>query len=226
MVPKNVKLVMAALTLASGSLDVTAFLRLGGVFGSVMTSNLVFVGIAAVRAEGPLGEHCAVALVGYIVGVATGTAVSKPRGGTSRLGTRRLNFILGGELLLLVAYALGWMVAGAHPKGWAQMVLLGAVAVAMGAQGVAAHQMSGTDAATTYLTGTLTSVVGSLTGRRRPDPVATVALVALLVGAAGGAAMIEVLPMAVPLLAVVAIGAVLALSWHEESLERPSPLGA
>lgn len=130
------------MTLASGSLDVTAFMRLGGVFASVMTSNLVFVGIAAVKTEVSLAKHCAVALV-------------------------------------------------SHPEGWGQMVLLGALAVAMGAQGVAAHQIGGTDVATTHLTGSLTNVVGSLTGRRRPDPVGTVALVALLVGAAAGAALIE-----------------------------------
>ncbi len=74
---KNVKLAVAFLTLASGSLDVTAFMRLGGVFASVMTSNLVFVGIAAVKTEVSLAKHCAVALVSYIVGVGIGTAVAK-----------------------------------------------------------------------------------------------------------------------------------------------------
>ncbi len=191
-----------------------------------MTSNLVFVGIAAVKTEVSLAKHCAVALVSYIVGVGIGSTVAKPNGGTSLIATRRLNFVLGGELLVLVAYALWWMAAGDHPRGWGQMVLLGAVAVAMGAQGVAAHQIGGTEVATTYLTGTLTNVVSSLTGRRRPDRVATVALVALLVGAAAGAALIEELPIAVPFLAVVAIGAVLALSWREQRSNRPLPLGA
>jgi uncharacterized membrane protein YoaK (UPF0700 family) len=71
-----VNLTVAALTLASGSLDVTAFMRLGGVFASVMRSNLVFVGIAAVKAEGALGKDCAVALVRYIAGVGIATAVA------------------------------------------------------------------------------------------------------------------------------------------------------
>jgi uncharacterized membrane protein YoaK (UPF0700 family) len=212
MLAKNVKLAVAFLTLATGSLDLTAFLRLGGVFASVMTSNLVFVGIAVVKAEVSLGKHCAVALASYIVGVGIASRVAKPSARTSHLGTRPVKLILGGEFLLLVAYALWWMAVGAHPKGWAQMVLLGVVAVAMGAQGVAAHAIGGADAATTYLTGTLTAVIGTLTGRRRPNALATVAIIALVVGAVAGAVLIEELPIAVPLLAVVAIGAVLALT--------------
>jgi uncharacterized membrane protein YoaK (UPF0700 family) len=225
MVRKNIIWAMAVLTVATGSLDVTAFLRLGGVFASVMTSNLVFVGIAAVKAERSLGTHCAVALGSYIVGVGIATAVTKAGEGTGSPATRRTNFVLGGEFLLLVSYALWWMSAGAHPKGWAQMVLLGSVALAMGAQGVAARELGGPDIATTYLTGALTNVVGSLAERRRPDPVATVALVALLVGAAAGAALIEELPVAVPLLAVAAIGAALVLGSREEGSKRPLPPG-
>jgi uncharacterized membrane protein YoaK (UPF0700 family) len=43
MVRTDTKVALAALTIARGSLDVTAFLRLGGVFARIMTSNLVFV---------------------------------------------------------------------------------------------------------------------------------------------------------------------------------------
>jgi uncharacterized membrane protein YoaK (UPF0700 family) len=223
MVRKNIIWAMAVLTLATGSLDVTAFLRLGGVFASVMTSNLVFVGIAAVKTEGSLGAHCAVALVGYIVGVGAATVVARPGEETGRTGTGRANFVLGGEFVLLVAYALWWVAAGAHPEGLGQMVLLAAVALAMGAQGVAARELGGPDAATTYLTGTLTIVVGTLTGRRRPDRLALVALVALLVGAAAGAALIEELPIAAPILAVAGTGVALALVWYEELSKQPLP---
>jgi uncharacterized membrane protein YoaK (UPF0700 family) len=217
---RDIEVAVAALTVATGSLDVTAFLRLGGVFASVMTSNLAFVGIAVIRAEGALGAHCAVALAGYIAGVALGSAVAAPGGGEGHLGTRRLNLLLGGELVLLVAYALGWLAADAHPKGWAQMVLLGSVALAMGAQSAAAHRLRHPAAATTYLTGALTGVVTALTARRRPDPAATVALVALVAGAAVGAALIEVVPMATPLLAVTAVAVAVALSGLAPSATR------
>lgn len=221
MVRRDIEVTVAALTLATGSLDVTAFLRLGAVFASVMTSNLVFVGIAAVRAQGALAEHSMVALFSYIVGVAVGSAVAKPSGRQSRLGTSRLNLLLVGELVLLIAYMLGWIAADARPKGWAQMGLLSAVATAMGAQSAAARALGDPEAGTTYLTGTLTGVVSSLIAHRRPDPGAMVALIALLIGAVAGVALIEVVPLATPLLAVIAVGAAVALSWHEARATPP-----
>ena len=60
------------------SLDVTAFFRLGGVFASVMTSNLVFVGVAVVKTEAAFGVRCAVAILSYIVGVGLASAIVWP----------------------------------------------------------------------------------------------------------------------------------------------------
>jgi len=84
----------------------------------------------------------------------------------------------------------------------------------MGAQGPTARQLGAKGIGTTYLTGTLTSAVSSLSRGRRPDRGATVALGALVTGAAIGAALMEVLPIAVPLFEVAAVGASAALSWH------------
>ncbi len=67
---------MTALTIATGSLDVSAFLRLGGVFASVMTSNLIFVSLAVVKADATLGKHCAAALLGCIAGCGAGQTIA------------------------------------------------------------------------------------------------------------------------------------------------------
>jgi uncharacterized membrane protein YoaK (UPF0700 family) len=72
----NARVALIALTASTASLDVTAFLRLGGVFASVMTSNLVFVGIAVVKTEAALGTRCAVAILSYVVGVGSAIAVN------------------------------------------------------------------------------------------------------------------------------------------------------
>ena len=56
----------------------TAFFRLGGVFASVMTSNLVFVGVAVVKTEAAFGARCAVAILSYFVGVGLGSAIAPP----------------------------------------------------------------------------------------------------------------------------------------------------
>jgi uncharacterized membrane protein YoaK (UPF0700 family) len=205
---------LVALTMATGSLDVTAFLRLGGVFASVMTSNLVFVGIAVVKTEAAFGRRCAVAILSYIVGVAIGSALAPPSGHEHRLGTRPLTLLLTGELAVLIGYAVWWMASDGHPGGWTQLVLLGVIALAMGGQSAAARQLGNPHAGTTYLTGTLTSVVSSLAGRRRPDPESVAVLLAVVVGAAAGAGLIEVAPVTVPLLALAGVGTTVALSWR------------
>ena len=106
------------------------------------------------------------------------------------------------------------MALDARPIGWARLVLLGAIALAMGGQSAAARQLGNPNAGTTYLTGTLTSLVSSLAGRRRPDVEAVAVLIALLVGAGAGAALLEAAPITVPLLALAGVGSTLALSWR------------
>lgn len=210
------RVALIALTASTASLDVTAFLRLGGVFASVMTSNLVFVGIAAVKAEGAFGARCAVAILSYVAGVGVGSAVAKPSGHQNRLGTRPLSLLLTGELAILVGYAVWWIALAGHPKGWPQLVLLGLVACAMGAQSAAARQLGNPNASTTYLTGTLTSLVSSLAARQRPDPEAVAVILALIAGAAAGVGLLDAAPVTVPLLALVGVGTAVTLSWRTD----------
>jgi uncharacterized membrane protein YoaK (UPF0700 family) len=211
------RVALIALTAATASLDVTAFLRLGGVFASVMTSNLVFVGIAVVKTEAGFGIRCAVAILSFVVGVAVGSAIAQPSGEENRLGTRPLSLLLTGELAILVGYTIWWMLTSGHPKGWTQIVLLGVIACAMGAQSAAARQLGNPNASTTYLTGTLTSLVSSLAARQRPDPDAVAVILALVAGAAAGVGLIEAAPIIVPLLALAGVGTAAALSWRTGS---------
>jgi uncharacterized membrane protein YoaK (UPF0700 family) len=213
----NVALV--ALTAGTASLDVTAFFRLGGVFASVMTSNLVFVGVAVVKTEAAFGARCAVAILSYIVGVGLGSAIAPPSGQENRLGTRPLSMLLTGELALLVAYTIWWMALDARPAGWTRLALLGVIALAMGSQSAAARQLGNPNAGTTYLTGTLTSVISSLAGRRRPDAESVAVIIALLVGAGAGAALLDAAPITVPLLALAGVCITVALSWRFRSTQ-------
>jgi uncharacterized membrane protein YoaK (UPF0700 family) len=208
---------LVALTAGTASLDVTAFFRLGGVFASVMTSNLVFVGVAVVKTEAAFGARCAVAILSYIVGVGLGSAIAPPSGHENRLGTRPLSLLLTGELAILVAYTIWWMALDARPAGWTRLALLGVIALAMGSQSAAARQLGNPNAGTTYLTGTLTTVVSSLGERRRPDAESVAVIIALLVGAGAGAALLDAAPITVPLLALAGVGTTVALSWHFRS---------
>jgi uncharacterized membrane protein YoaK (UPF0700 family) len=210
----SARVALVALTAGTGSLDVTAFLRLGGVFASVMTSNLVFIGFAVVKTEAAFGARCAVAILSYFVGVGLGSAVAPPSGRDNRLGTRPLSLLLTGELAVLVAYTIWWMAVDARPIGWTRLGLLGVIALAMGGQSAAARQLGNPDVGTTYLTGTVTSLASSLAGRRRPDPESVVVLAAVIAGAAAGAGLLEAAPITVPLLALAGVGTTVALSWR------------
>jgi uncharacterized membrane protein YoaK (UPF0700 family) len=210
----SARVALIALTASTASLDVTAFLRLGGVFASVMTSNLVFVGIAVVKTEAAFGARCAVAILSYVVGVGVGSAIAPPSGQENRLGTRPLSLLLTGELAILVGYTIWWMIIGGHPQGWTQLVLLGAVACTMGGQSAATRQLGNPDASTTYLTGTLTSLVSSVAARQRPDPEAVAVILALVAGAAAGVGLLEAAPITVPLLALAGVGTTVVVSWR------------
>jgi uncharacterized membrane protein YoaK (UPF0700 family) len=69
-------LIAIALTFTSGAMDVASFTRLGSVFTSVMTGNIVLWGLAVARGSLALASHTAVAVAGYIAGVAGATWIA------------------------------------------------------------------------------------------------------------------------------------------------------
>lgn len=203
---------LATLAAASGCLDVAAFSHLGGAFASVMTSNLVFLGVAAAKANATLAAHSAAALAGYVAGVAAGSAMAPPSDTEDRLGTRALSILLALECALLAGVAAFWIALDARPVDWQQIVLLAVAALAMGLQSAAARELGNPQAGTTYLTGTLTGVVSALATRTRPDPVALICLGSLLIGAGVAAALLETAPDTAVLPPAAALAAVLTLS--------------
>ncbi len=80
--------IAVALTFASGAMDVASFTRLGNVFTSVMTGNIVLWGLAVARGSLALASHTAVAVVGYVAGVAAGSGIAVGAGGTRAWGGR------------------------------------------------------------------------------------------------------------------------------------------
>jgi len=172
-----VTLTAIALTFASGAMDVASFTRLGNVFSSVMTGNIVLFGLAIARGSLSLAGHTAVSAAGYVAGVAGGTLISyrfrptgtgKPDDHGNRAGAvpGHVTWALAAELIMLAGFTVGWEISGASPAGWAQFCLLATAAAAMGVQASAVRDMGLTDVSTTYLTGTLTGLVSSLV---RPD---------------------------------------------------------
>jgi uncharacterized membrane protein YoaK (UPF0700 family) len=202
-----------ALTFCSGAMDVASFTRLGGVFTSVMTGNIVLAGLSIARGSVSLLLHTLTTFCGYVVGVAFATRVVLCPGDGPTGFTPRVRKALMLELLLLVGLAIGWEVSGARPVGWAEFCLLAVGAAAMGVQSAAVQQMGLTSVSTTFLTGTLTGLVASLArpDRSREGLLRPGVLLGLLAGALLSGLLVARLDLAVPVLFVGAIVTVLVL---------------
>jgi uncharacterized membrane protein YoaK (UPF0700 family) len=220
-----VTLIAIALTFASGATDVASFTRLGGVFTSVMTGNIVLWGLSAAQRSVTLFAHTAVSIAGYIAGVACGTWVAhgfKVHGNGKPEEANRdsvlpahVSWSLFTELVLLAGLTVGWELTAGRPAGSVQYVLLAVTAAAMGVQSSSVNEMGLTNVSTTFLTGTLTGLVSSLArpgqgtkqGARR---------IGVLIGLATGALLCGLLvataPRVVPVLPLAAVITALVLS--------------
>jgi len=197
----------AVLTLGTGATDVASFTRLGDVFTSVMTGNLVLLGLAIGQLSGALATHAVIAFAGYMAGVAAGARLVPAGQAPGVSWHRSLPAALLVELVLLAGFTVGWELTGGTPHGAAQLVLLAVAAAAMGTQSAAARGF-GARVSTTYLTGTLTSVVAAWVTPGRPVKMEwreVLLLVALAVGAAAGGVVIANAPAGLPAIPLTAL---------------------
>ena len=67
-------------------MDVASFTRLGNVFASVMTGNIVLWRLGMARLSLPLASHATVAIAGYVVGVAGGSRIAAAAAARVRRG--------------------------------------------------------------------------------------------------------------------------------------------
>jgi len=186
---------VALLCIGSGSLDAISFLTLGDAFASVMTGNIVFLGISAIQGSTELAMYCGTALIGYAVGGAAASRLAHRlrRVDESRMWPRRVTILLGVELAILIGLAIAWLSYDGDPSRAGQHLLLAGAAFSMGIQG-AAVRLLGVSVSTTYMTGALTTLLEAMATRRPftyTERGAVVGLVSLAIGAALGTAMLE-----------------------------------
>jgi uncharacterized membrane protein YoaK (UPF0700 family) len=201
------------LTLGTGATDVASFTRLGGVFASVMTGNLVLLGLAIGRSAA-LATHAVVAFAGYAAGVAASTRLIRVVPAMGSLH-RPLRATLLAEFALLAGFAAGWELTGGAPRGAAQMALLAVATAAMGTQSTAARGL-GPQVSTTYLTGTLTGFVAAWVtpGRQaRLQSREVLVLAALTAGAAAGGLVIANAAAGLPAIPLTALALATGASW-------------
>jgi uncharacterized membrane protein YoaK (UPF0700 family) len=210
-------LLVVLLAVNSGATDAIGFVGLGGVFTSVMTGNMVLLGLSASRLDGTLALHTSAAIAFFALGCGIGARVAHlPRRGDP-VWPAAVTRALVVELVAFLVFLCGWELTGGRPGEGLQLLLLVVNALGLGIQSSAIQRFGVSGLSTTYLTGTLTTVVIRLvTGQGLRDVRNSVEiLLALVAGAAAGGALALHLPRVAPLLQVCLVAVVLTTAaWR------------
>jgi len=211
------------LTITSGAVDAASFLALGHVFGSVITGNLVLLGVAASTTQPGLAMHSGVALAGYVAGVAIGAPLAVHRHETGETWPPSVTITLVAELGVLAAFSVVWELARAAPHGDVQLALVAILAAAMGLQAAAVRRLG--QMSTTYLTSTLTGLIAGLVTGSKPDGAkrSLGVLAAIVAGAVVAAILLKTMPAWLPAvvlmpLCLVIVSSVAGFEWVRNHL--------
>jgi uncharacterized membrane protein YoaK (UPF0700 family) len=184
--PTTLTASITLLALGSGAIDALGFAALGQVFTSVMTGNLVLLGVSIGRSEFAAAVPAVVAIAAYIAGVyGAAHRLRGTRADASDPWPARVRVTIAAVLVPQAAVLVWWLLTAAHPGPAVRDVLVGLSAVAMGVQSAAVNAISVPGAATTYLTGTLTYLTTEVATTGAPLTMCrrVVVLVAALTGA-------------------------------------------
>jgi uncharacterized membrane protein YoaK (UPF0700 family) len=204
-----------ALAAASGATDAIGYLSLGQVFTSAMTGNLVLLGISLGHRDGERAGRVLVWLVCFMIGAALGARIARNPKPDDPIWPPVITRALAVEAVLFAMYAACWWTAAARPDMAAKVVLLGLGALALGIQS-SAMQRFGVGLNTTFLSGSLTTLVAQLaTGRRfRYVHHHLLLLVGLVCGGALAALLVVHAPMFAPLVQLIPlVGGLGAAVW-------------
>jgi uncharacterized membrane protein YoaK (UPF0700 family) len=205
---------VVTLAVVSGATDAIGLLTLGGAFTSVMTGNLVLLGVSASSTDGVLAIAAGGAILAFCAGAAVGARLAGSHVAGDRIWPRAVTVGLAVEFVFIAAYAVGWWVTGGSPGPAVAVVLLSCTALALGIQSSTVQRFGVSGMSTTYLTGTLTTVVIRLASGRRVREVwhSIEILLGLVAGAAAGALLVLVAPLLAPVLQLVALGTVVLVA--------------
>jgi uncharacterized membrane protein YoaK (UPF0700 family) len=215
---RDVRVVL--LTMTTGAVDAVTFLLLGKVFASVITGNLVVLGVSAATRSPSEALHSGVALASYAAGVAVGAPLAARGEDHDATWPRSVTVTLAAELCVLAAFCAGWELASGRPRDGGQLVLLVLAASAMGMQSAATRRLG--QMSSTYLTSTLTVVVAALATGKRPEAMGRSlgAIAAIVVGAVAGGLLAEQAHAWLPAMVLLPLGLVVAgrLTGLDEAL--------
>jgi uncharacterized membrane protein YoaK (UPF0700 family) len=209
------------LTLTAGAVDAATFLKLGNIFSSVVTGNLVLLGIAAGGQAGALAVSGGLALGGYATGVLLGGVVAGTAQEDQPVWPAPVSFALGAELTVLAGLTAGWLLTAERPDAEARLILLGLATVSMGIQTAAVRRLG--QMSSTYLTSTLAGLVTALAVRRRPPDWqrSTATLLSIITGATLGALTVTWGPAWLPVVIIIPLAFVILASVTIARPESP-----
>ncbi|MCU1432535.1 MAG: hypothetical protein JWP95_1640 [Actinotalea sp.] len=219
---------IVSLCIVSGSVDAISLLALGDAFASVMTGNIVFLGVAAGRLDAALAIASGAAIAGYVGGVLVGSRLSHRwrRAADRTIWPSRVTKTLAVELVLAVALGTAWLLTDQSPDRALQLGFLFAAAWMMGMQGAAVRAV-GVPVSTTYMTGALTTLLEAIVVRRQfshTESTAITGLSALATGALLGALAVTYVSPAAWAVPVAGLTVVVAMAvWMQRSTPERSP---
>lgn len=143
-------------TWAAGSVDAITYLR-AHVFTANMTGNSVLLSLAVSQREGAATARALIALAAFIIGVLLGAILAGEGGDRVKTFTavRREVFFEAGVLALFAIVCVHPPTTSVHTAG---VLVIFTSGVAMGMQSAAVKRLSLPGVATTYITGTITSL--------------------------------------------------------------------
>lgn len=163
---RNTLLLLLACT--AGYIDAVSYRGLGHVFTANMTGNTVLLGMAVVQVDRYTALRSGLALVGFLLGSLLSACIVE-RDHAEDIWPRTVTLALGLEWVMLLLFAAGWQYASvAWSPHVTRAILIVLAALAMGVQSVAVRRLDVSGIVTTYMTGTLTSMVTRLVARRNP----------------------------------------------------------
>jgi uncharacterized membrane protein YoaK (UPF0700 family) len=214
--------------MVAGIVDAISYLGLGHVFTAMMTGNTVLLGLALGQGQVLQAFRSVLALVGFMAGVAVGELVVG-RDDADEAWPHVVSEALAMEAVVLAVFAaiLTWTPLDASVVH----LLIGLSAVAMGIQSSAVRRLGVPGIATTYITGTLTSlVVGIVERLRAHGPLRLVkaplflwetrtgvlagVFIVYVIGAVIGSVLFARAPALAAVSPLVAVGAVAASAWR------------
>jgi uncharacterized membrane protein YoaK (UPF0700 family) len=213
---------LLALTLVTGLVDATSYLRLGHVFVANMTGNVVFLGFGIAGAGGISISASLTALGSFLVGGVAGGRIGA-RWSVNR--GRHLTATAAMELLLVAGGLVVMAFSTRHIGDGSRYAVIILLAVAMGVQNATARKLAVPDLTTTVLTMTLTGVAadsvlaggpGSKSARR------ALSVAAMLLGAFIGGLLVLKIDNPAPLALATALLAVVSFVTYRAARRSPA----